>query len=238
MKFLIVLLLAACRHAMPTGPVVAPTRTELAERALEKSLELDYTAPIRPRSGPEARSAALQLYVSACLAGENAACIRATLGYSYEYAIKNHIRASCRSGDAISCRYLVWLKDRWDETYASLPVTELRRGCVAGLLAECERLAAGPAVSERRLGAEMYCRLFHGYCLIAGESYLRDHPRDVARARDVLELGCQLLDEDACDRLVVAYQRGELREPVPGRGPDLHRFLCSTFQRCVMETSK
>lgn len=179
---------------------------------------------MRATDREKAHRRAYATYKDVCLRGDRGACLRATPSNWNDKDLVARIEASCRVGDDLSCRYIAWLHDKELE----LSETELHRGCAAGVYGECDRLNNSASVSERRYAAEASCTRGRDnlQCVFVAESYLQDEPRNPLRARYFLELACQSLDIDTCDRLAIAYQKGQLAEPVPGRGNELRRFVC------------
>lgn len=233
----LVLVIVACRAPAPD---VAPksNRAEAtigdANRELARGRELDYESPMRSRSALQHRIRAFELYRESCLGGARSACMRATISkWSPQWKdLKSRLAEFCRSGDDVACRWHTWDTLGLKEFPRTLSIEELHRGCESWLLEECALLAKrATSVAELRFATETSCLVNTYQCEVAAESYLRDEPRDPRRAQYLLELSCQLPDEDACLRLVSGYRDGTFAESVFGRAAELHHYVCETRRR-------
>lgn len=207
--------------------------TTSLDRELARRQELDYRSPMRERWSADEEMEYRDRLKFLCESGDPTACRRAH--HRRVGSARADISRYCRGGDEISCRWDRW----WQALNAStktatqfpypftLPVGELRRGCAAGLHAECDVLIRTAVPENVRLGAENNCRFDERDCVRAAESYLHDEPRMPARGRDLVELDCQRDALDACLWLSVAYRSKAFAEPVPGRSDALHLHLCT-----------
>lgn len=222
----LVIVFIGCREpkreaSLPAGRAeVAPVVTIEGEFA--RSLQLDYRSPMLPRS----KSMETSLHAAACRRGEPSACLRATSAFAAQDLFPT-IEANCRAGHDLSCRSAAANKGEFGNEYPfALSSAELRRGCAAGLWAECDLLFESESPSDARFSAETTCVQVRRRCSSAGDKYLHVEPRNQDRGRYLLELGCQSADFSSCLQLAYAYVEGEVPEPVPGRGRDLVRYVC------------
>ncbi len=220
-----VVALAACRATTPNAPAIANVDADtLIEHELARRAELDYRSPMRERWLDQDEPEDAEVFLGMCEEGDAIACFR-----SGRRRPAWLIERNCHAGHQLSCRFTAWYNARSRARYPfSLSTAELRRGCAAGLAAECELLLESRSIEEVRFGAETRCRYERERCDVAAETYLAAVPREPARARYLLELGCQSRDLTSCYRLSVAYRNHELKEPLPGRGNDLRRYVCAT----------
>jgi hypothetical protein len=109
-------------------------------------------------------------------------------------------------------------------------------GCRAGIGHEC-------ALVDERLHATVLCR-DDAWCAPLAHLALDDG--DPARARRLLEHGCQLGEVETCRQLGIAYLHKHLTEPVEGRGQKLVEWACQktasvasepawAYEQCVRE---
>lgn len=238
-SLLVALVLAACSSTHTTRPVGTSlgnsevSSVAVADRILARSMELRYDQPLQSAPIIKARQRAFELYGSLCLGGDAAACLLASREPPWQISdeIDRRIARNCREGHALSCRSLIWHTDE-NETAPKLTSTQLREGCLAGLMTECSALSDAESTADVRFGTDRMCAYSRVTCEQAVESYLHETPRDPERARYLLELNCQLLDTAACQILIHAYRTGAITEPVPGRAAMVRAFLCKTFQDC------
>jgi hypothetical protein len=218
-------LIAACGSTTPLPPViesraadpVAPT----LENEIARSLELDYRSPMQPRE----KSQVEPLLTAKCKDGDRGACLRASM-FRFGMELQPEIEANCTAGDELSCRAIASVKVGFRDQYPyKLSSAELRRGCAAGLWAECDLLMESGVRADVRFGAEVSCIATRFACTTAGSSYMNDEPRNLDRARYLHELGCQA-DVRDCLSLAFAYVEKLLPEPMEGRGIDLVREIC------------
>ncbi|MFN0252865.1 MAG: hypothetical protein ACKV2T_38680 [Kofleriaceae bacterium] len=84
------------------------------------------------------------------------------------------------------------------------------------------------SIGETRFAWERACAINRTTCRSAAGAFLEGEPRDPIKARDMLELGCSFGRADDCLALGAAYLRGELVEPVRGRGRVVYDYACGT----------
>jgi hypothetical protein len=234
MKTMIALLVfGACGSARtvsaPTEQTSNVQPSSPLDRELSRMQELDYRSPMQPRWTDDEKSERREFLKSECEQSP-LACLRS----SSPAADRAYIHLHCRAGDRFSCRWHEWWEglngttgDLRSVPYPfTLPDAELRRGCAAGLHAECDLLLRTNDVANVRHGAENNCRFAKRDCLAGSESYMEAEPREPLRARFLAELDCQRDDLNSCLWLSLAYRSGALSEPAVGRGDELHRYVC------------
>lgn len=197
---------------------------EAAERALALSAQPDYTRPSAdsPFSVDPRLLQAQQKFERICFSGgDPASCLKAPYTVRQEPRMRSRIGDNCRSGHDLSCRFLD------EERSSRLSTAELRRGCAAGVRHECYDFEWSKDPAEVRFAKETLCYQDRLGCGEAANSYFLHEPRDLRKARDLYELACQNGDHPACVGVEYEYFDGDLVEPVPGRGEQIHRFLCS-----------
>jgi hypothetical protein len=206
-----------------SAPAPVPSNTTAdgisAERAFRDSLAMDQASPAERRA-VAARKRAGDLFARDCRSGIPEACwwARALLD---DVGFDAQIAANCDRGHALSCRAAKHDID--------LSRGHLHEGCAAGIVSGCIQLAqTTESVDETRFAWERACGITRATCRSAAESFLESEPRDPAKARDMLELGCAVGRADECVVLGAGYLRGELVEPVRGRGDVVREFACGT----------
>ncbi len=233
----LVLVLAACRPATPIvdaqlgasrSSSLTNASADTAEREFERSLELDYRRPMSAVPRADQVPHYVELFVAKCIAGDRAACLRATMRTIDPGNLLPQIKANCRAGHQLSCRSVAGYENGIRQNYPFvLSVAEQRIGCAAGLWVECDLLFESESPLEVRYSAEISCLYARRDCSVAGKSYRDVEPRNLDRVRYLLELGCQSADLGSCLDLAYAYVEGDLQEPVPGRGRELIRYVCA-----------
>jgi hypothetical protein len=232
-------LVVGCRPAAnPPASAINRESGSPIDGELARWQELDYRSPMRDRWTGEEEMERREFFKSHCENGDPLACRRF---YRRIGSARVNIEMYCKAGDDMSCRWHRW----WQSLEANLSLAaedipypfalsnaDLRKGCAAGLHAECSLLLRSGDVVDVRVGAENNCRFERRDCLVGAESYLRDEPRAPSRARILVELNCQRGDLDSCLWLSIAYRAHVLAEPTPGRGEELHRYSCAhRFER-------
>ncbi len=208
-----------CGAPTPALPSNAIAQGPSAERAFRDSLAPDHHASPADGTTIAARKRAGELFASDCRAGVAEACwwARALLD---DDRFDEHVAANCASGHALSCRAAKRQPD--------LSEKQLHEGCASGVVAECVHLAqTTESAEETRFAWERACSITPTTCRDAAEAFLELEPPDLVKARDMLELACSAGRAGDCVVLGAAYMRGELVEPVPGRGRVVYEFACS-----------
>jgi hypothetical protein len=191
-----------------------------AERAFRDSLALDHASPAERRA-VAARKRAGDLFARDCQSGIPEACWWARALLDEDARFDAQIAANCAGGHALSCRAA--------KPQFGLSRVQLHDGCVAGILSECIELAqTTDSVDESAFAWERACGITRSTCRSAAEAFLESEPRDTVKARDMLELACSSGRSDDCLVLGAAYSRGDLVEPVRGRGDVVRDYACGT----------
>ncbi|HTM22449.1 MAG TPA: hypothetical protein VL172_18135, partial [Kofleriaceae bacterium] len=140
------------------GPAAEPGQDDpraavaAAERLVAASLELDYAAPMQTHPGVAGRARAVNLYLSACRAGDKSSCWSAAylrpprLTSPERRAAVWQMARNCLGGaDALSCRALT------ADEFRSFVFGRDRaiKACEAGLAAGCENAAEEEAMLSR-----------------------------------------------------------------------------------------
>lgn len=136
------------------------------------------------------------------------------------------LRAECGAGFPFSCQSLMFRLAPADAERAVLQArleTLAAEGCDAGIELECMLLSAEAKKSRGLALAERDC-LVHRRCTDLGLIHLAAGRR--VEARDAFERTCEY-GRWACHVLGGMYVRGELPEPVPGRGQKLVAWGCT-----------
>lgn len=209
-----------------------PTERSAQAEYIE-TLRLDYRNPMHRRARGRASSVDTDHFGIECLAGERAACIRSTSRLQESDRVRKQIEANCQAGHMLSCRYMNYVES--GHVDPSLSASELRRGCTAGLVAECDVLSQSHDERDIRFGTELRCLYAQLDCKHAARSNIDGVPRDPSRAQYLLELGCQSVIFSDCLELVGAYRRHEIEEPYRGRADEVLRFMCHAwpYLECV-----
>jgi hypothetical protein len=205
-----------------------------AERSFRDSLAMDQASPAERRA-IAARKRAGDLYARDCRSGIPESCWWARALLDDEAGFDAQIAANCAGGHALSCRAA--------KHDIGLSRVQLHEGCAAGIVSECIQLArTTESDEETRFAWERACTITRTTCRSAAESFLETEPRDPAKARDMLELACAVGRADDCVVLGAGYLRGELVEPVRGRGDVVRDYACGTTPQragvaCAQSTS-